>query len=190
MAKIHTVEWTPAIVAHPDHRVRACAPTGGASRRSACRGSSAGSVDRRSRQRHPRLADRPPRRAVLDHRGVRRGLSHAPADAGRVRFPLGRRRRASSRRPFPRSPFNRRATGAARRVASRTRCTRSAPRIPGAITLHNFPTTPAAPRRPGRATSTTSAAIDILRDPRARRPALQRLPRAAAQAAADHASNS
>ena len=38
----------------------------------------------RGDQRHPRLADRPPRRAVLADRGVRRRLPDAPAAAGRV----------------------------------------------------------------------------------------------------------
>ena len=39
----------------------------------------------RDHQRHPRLRHGPPLRAVLDHRGVRRGLPDAPAHPGRPR---------------------------------------------------------------------------------------------------------
>ena len=56
--------------------------------------------------------------------------------------------------------------------------TRSARSHPGAITLHNYPTLP--PGLPPARTATTIdlAAIDILRRPRARRAALQRVPAA------------
>ena len=43
----------------------------------------------RGARRHPRLADRPPRRAVLAHRGVRRRLPDAPAPARRLAAALG-----------------------------------------------------------------------------------------------------
>ena len=42
LAKIHTVEWTPAIIAHPTIPLRPAAATGGACRWSACRGRSDG----------------------------------------------------------------------------------------------------------------------------------------------------
>ena len=91
MAKIHTVDWTPAIIAHPttvlgmranwygllgerfDRHVRAA-------------------DEERGDPRHPRLADEPPRRPLLAHGGVRGGLPDAPADPGRVRVPLPRGR--------------------------------------------------------------------------------------------------
>ena len=62
MAKIHTVEWTPAIIGHPTLAVRACAQLVGPRGRAA---SPALRPPERQRgaQRHPRLADRPPRRA-------------------------------------------------------------------------------------------------------------------------------
>ena len=90
MAKIHTVEWTPAIIAHPTTergmhanwyglagerdppKVRAARP-------------------KRRPQRHPRLADRPPHRSVLPDGGVRLRLPDAPAHPRRVRVPLPRR---------------------------------------------------------------------------------------------------
>ncbi len=70
MAKIHTVEWTPAILPHPVLG-RRCAPTG-----AACAGDLQKVFTRPQRQRaarrHSRLADRSPHGAVLADRGVRR----------------------------------------------------------------------------------------------------------------------
>ena len=62
-------------------------------------GSASASGDQleRGAQRHPRLADRPPRRPVLADRGVRRRLPDAPAAPGRLHLPLGRRRRGARR---------------------------------------------------------------------------------------------
>ena len=80
MAKIHTVEWTPAILPHPHHGpgaayqlVRAGARTPeGVSR----------PAGQRVPERHSRFADRPPHRAVFADRRVRGGLPHARAAAG------------------------------------------------------------------------------------------------------------
>ena len=51
----------------------------------------------RGHPRHPRLADGPPRRALLADRGVRRRLPDAPADPGRLQPPLARQGRAAAR---------------------------------------------------------------------------------------------
>ena len=86
----------------PDDRDRDARRSGGAWPRSGCKRRfgriSSSEVD----QRHPGLADRPPRRAVLADRGVRRRLPDAPAAAGRVHVPLARattRRSSTSRSP-------------------------------------------------------------------------------------------
>ena len=91
MAKIHTVDWTPAIIAHPT-TVRGM--------RANWWGLEGERLDKRIGRlhlergdpRHPRLADEPPRRPLLTHRGVRRGLPDAPADPGRLQLPLARGR--------------------------------------------------------------------------------------------------
>ena len=71
MAKIHTVEWTPAIIAHPTTVTALRANWWGLA------GERLDKLlrpahDERGDQRHPRLADEPPRRSVLADRGVRR----------------------------------------------------------------------------------------------------------------------
>ena len=92
MAKIHTVEWTPAILPHPLLVLALNTNWHGAGA-----GTAEGvprPADNESAQRHPRIADRPSHGAVLAHRGVRVGLPHALADAGRLRDP--RRSRTGS----------------------------------------------------------------------------------------------
>ena len=138
MAKIHTVEWTPAIIAHPTtqfaHARELVGPrsaSGSATVRPA--------HGERGGQRHPRLADRPPRRAVLADRGVRRRLPHAPADPGRLHLPLARdRRRVLQERDVPR-PRRRRTCGT---CSTRSRC---------ATLLYSFGHRP--PRRDRRCTT-------------------------------------
>ena len=90
MAKIHTVEWTPALVPHPTVRARDARQLVRPARPRASGGAAARDALRRA-DRHPRLALRRPRRALLAHRGVRRRLPHAPAAARRVRAPRRRR---------------------------------------------------------------------------------------------------
>ena len=85
MAKIHTVEWTPALISHPTTAYAMQANWHGILGKHLGR-----FTKKRGAQRHPRLGHEPPRRAVLAHRGVRRRLPHAPAAAGprRPRSPL------------------------------------------------------------------------------------------------------
>ena len=90
LAKIHTVEWTPAIIDHPT-TVRAL------------RGDWWGLAGERLHRLFGRFSDSeiisgivgshdgPLRRAVCADGGVRRRLPHAPADAGRLRLPRRRR---------------------------------------------------------------------------------------------------
>ena len=80
----------------PDDGARRSHATGGASRASGSTSCSAGCTKNEVAARHPRLADEPPRRAVLADRGVRRGLPHAPADPRRLHLPLARRRHGAA----------------------------------------------------------------------------------------------
>ena len=79
---------------------------------------------RRGAQRHPRVAHRPPLRPVLDHRGVRRGLPHAPAHPRRTGAAL----RGRPADQHSAAVHGRRAAAAAGRCCSstarRTCCTR------------------------------------------------------------------
>ena len=91
MAKIHTVEWTPAIIAHPT-TVYALRANWWGLRARAVLADLRAAERQRGHQRHPRLAHRPPRRAVLPDRGVRRRLPDAPAPARRALVPLAQGR--------------------------------------------------------------------------------------------------
>ena len=94
MAKIHTVEWTPAIIAHPT-TVRGMRANWWGLDGEAARPALRPLHVERGDPRHPRLADEPPRRPLLAHRGVRRRLPDAPADPGRLQLPLARDRRGA-----------------------------------------------------------------------------------------------
>ena len=94
----------------PDDGARRCARTGGACVGERLRQARRPAHVERGDPRHPRLADEPPRRAVLADRGVRRRLPDAPADPRRLRVPLARATtRCSSERDAAR---DRRAGGA------------------------------------------------------------------------------
>ena len=71
IAKIHTVEWTTCVLRHPALQIGMNANWYGALGETFK--DRIGRVsDSEALQRHHRLADRPPLRAVLAHRGVRR----------------------------------------------------------------------------------------------------------------------
>ena len=95
MAKIHTVDWTPAIIAHPTTVTALRTNWWGLEGETARQALRPDHVERGD-PRHPRLADRAARRPVPADRGVRRRLPHAPADPGRLQLPLARRRRAAA----------------------------------------------------------------------------------------------
>ena len=100
IAKIHTVEWTPAIIAHPTTKLAMNANWWGLigerfSKRFGRSGSEVLSGIPGSPTNHHGVA-------VLADRGVRRRLPHAPAPAGRLHVPLARRRpTCSQERTFP-----------------------------------------------------------------------------------------
>ena len=140
LAKIHTVEWTPAVTAHPTAVAGLHANWYGlAGQKLRSRFGRISSSEAISRD--PGLTDRPPRRAVRAHRGVRRRLPDAPAGAGRLRLPGGGRRQPDARVRAEFDDAHRRGR-AARSCATRrsTTCsTPSAPCTPGWSCLHNFP---------------------------------------------------
>ena len=133
-------------------------------------------LEERGAQRHPGLADEPPRRPVLADRGVRRRLPDAPAPARTTsRSARSRPTRCSRSARSPSSARSTRASGSTS-SACRTRSTRSAIAHPGAITLHNYPRFLQQLERPDgdgdRPRGDRHPA-----HPRARRAAVQRVPR-------------
>ena len=132
----------------------------------------------RGDQRHPRLGRRPSRRAVPAHRGVRLGLSAAPADPRRARDPLaGDDNALLDTMAFDDDhPAQRREGAGQRRDGDRPLVLVRHP-APGRGHPAQFPELPADLTRPDGASRPR-------RDrhhprPRARRAALQRLPPAA-----------
>jgi hypothetical protein len=136
LAKIHTVEWTPAIISHP-RPSRGCGRTGSVWRARPSPGCSAGSPTVRwsaaSRARH-----RPLRRAVLADRGVHQRLPHAPAAAGRLRL-----RSVDADRPLEQRTFRELSGPHSREVFARLELGdlfySFGTSHPGAIVLRNFP---------------------------------------------------
>ena len=122
LAKIHTVEWSTSILPNQ------VASTGLRANWFGLLGEAAEHLPRARGQRHParhpRFADRPSRHAVLAHRGVRVGLPHAHADAGRLHVLLGghrRRARAVRAARAVRTPRRRRCWRASTRPICSTR---------------------------------------------------------------------
>ena len=105
IAKIHTVEWTPAVISHPTTAIGAAGQLVRPGRRAAPEPLRA---DQTSEiiSGIPGSDTEPLRRPVLPHRGVRRRLPDAPADSRRLLLPLGRRRQRAGRGdlPGPRGP--------------------------------------------------------------------------------------
>ncbi len=183
MAKIHTVEWTPAIIAHPTTRY-------------AMRANWYGILGKRlgKRSSNEVLGGIPGSPTdhhgvpVLAHRGVRRRLPDAPAPAGRLHVSLARDRRGARRAELPRArrPAHARAPGRAG-VAERVLLARNrASRRDHAAQLSALPPALRASRRdgdgPGRDRHPPR--------PRARCPALQRVPAALPPEAGRRASRS
>ena len=139
MAKIHTVDWTPAIIAHP---------TTVLGMRANWWGLAGERLDKRFGRRTSNEVIRGIPGSPTNHHGVPYslteefvcGLPDAPADPGRVQLPLARRRlRCSRSATLPELGALARAGAARRDVDDRRASTRSARSHPGAITLHNFP---------------------------------------------------
>ncbi len=164
IAKIHTVEWTPALMNSPAGRM-------------AMRGNLWGVLGEtlqprvrprrrgRSAVRHSWLASGPSWRALCDDRGVRRGLPAALADAGRFLVPrlphrqgsAGNDARQGRRRPSP--------PGALTRSAWTTPLTHWGPATPARSCLHNYPNTLRdLDRLDSNGVFFDIATIDILRD--------------------------
>ena len=179
MAKIHTIEWTPAILPHPllvlalNANWRGVLPGLQKVFRNL--------ADNDLAQRHPGLADRSPHRAVLAHRGVRLGLPHALADSGRLRDPLGQGRQAARVVRAAGAVGPRRAQGD-REVRLRRPVLLARRGASGRAPAAQLPEAPAEPAqghhrraaRPGRGGHPAR--------PRARRAALQPVPPAVPQA--------
>ena len=157
MAKIHTVEWTPAILPHPIIKTGDERRTGPASRAKTCRSALEflddsellGGIVGSKADHHTR--------AVLADRGVRLRLPHAPADAGR-RTRSTRRRPAGCWRSAPLDEIaGRRTPAIAERLTMPDLFYSFGTCHPGAVTLHNYPAAPAEPARE------TTASISIWR---------------------------
>ena len=125
MAKIHTVDWTPAIIAHP---------TTVLALRANWWGLEGEKLDKRFGRKTANEVIRGIPGSPTDHhgvplladRGVRRRLPDAPADPGRLQLPLARERRAAAR-AHARGPRRAPRPRAARRdVDGATSSTRSA----------------------------------------------------------------
>ena len=96
IAKIHTVEWTPAVTAHPTAVEGLYANWWGLAGPK-LHNFVGQDFQERGAARHPRHRHRRLWRAVRPHRGIRRHLPDAPAGAGRLRLPVGPRRCADAR---------------------------------------------------------------------------------------------
>ena len=140
MAKIHTVEWTPSLLADSDletgMRLNWWGLQGeGAWRRFGRLSKSEEMSGIPGSQLYYR------RRALLDDRGVRGRLPDAPSDPGRLSHLFRGRRQADRRDRLYERSGKRTPTRCSRIPAStwRTCSTRSGRSNPGAIVLHNFP---------------------------------------------------
>ena len=156
MAKIHTVEWTPAIIAHPTTRF-------------GMRANWYGILGKRLGKRSsnevlggiPGSAPRSPRRALLADRGVRRRLPDAPADPDHFTFRSVETDEVLAERTF-------RELGALdvrkrlEEVGFPSAFYSLGVAHPGAISLHNYPRFLQEFRRPD-GTVIDLAATDVLR---------------------------
>ena len=128
LAKIHTVEWSTAIL--PAEVTATGLRTNWYGRFSKLQNVFPKLADNDIFSRHSRVADRAPRRAVHADRGVRLGLPHAPADAGSLHDSVGRRPATGWPTPSCRS-CRAGAASSSWRASSRRICsTRSGSTIP------------------------------------------------------------
>ena len=183
IAKIHTVEWTTAILTQPALRIGMRANWFGLAEervRTALR-----AADRqRGAQRHPRA--RPPTTTPPRTRSPRSSSRSTACTRSSPTSSTLRSRGPTRRRSDAAAVHGRRAAAVARpllaRTARRTCSTRSARPTPGAVTLHNHPRfmqhLPPRRRPARRPRRRGPPAL-----PRARGAALQRVPPAAAPAA-------
>ena len=166
MAKIHTVEWTPAILSHPALEIGMKANWWGLETERLQR-----AIGRISENEAfagmPLSRRRSPRRRLLPDRGVRLGLSAAPADARRPAGALGGRRapardgagdRGRDRQSRPARRLPEQGLGFHRRAS-----TRSASPIPARSRIHNYPNFLRELIRPDGGV-VDLASIDIMRD--------------------------
>ncbi len=168
MAKIHTVEWTPGILANPVLE-------------RAMHANWYGLLPKWVRQKFGHLGTEmlggvvgspqaAPRRAVLDHRGVHLRLPAAPAAPRRLRDPLPPQRRAARRDRLRPDPGRRTRAGSWTSAGCPTSCTRSAPptpaRSPCTTTRARCRTTAASPATAwtwARSTSCATASAGVPR---------------------------
>ena len=138
LAKIHTVEWSTAILPAKITITALRTNWYGLARQAAER------LHRDQRQRparrHSRVADRSPRHAVLADRGVRLRLPHAHADAGRLHHQVGEDRRRA--RPLQLPELSGRAgVELLQRIDQADLFYSFGIAHPGAVRLHNYPKT-------------------------------------------------
>ena len=137
LAKIHTVEWSTAIL--PREVLTTGLRTNWYGRFSRLQNVFPKLADNDIFSGIPGIADRASRRAVYADRGIRLGLPHAHADAGSFHDPC--RPTPARGSPTPNCPSCRAAAASSSSRASirRTCSTRSGSTIPGAVRLHNYP---------------------------------------------------
>ena len=137
MAKIHTVEWTPGILANPVLERAMHANWYGLLPQWVRR--NFGHLGHRDDRRRRRLRPGAPRRAVRDHRGVRLGLPAASAAARRLRDPRPPQRPAARTRPTSTRSRERPPATSSTSGGWRTSCIRSGSPTPGRSRLKNHP---------------------------------------------------
>ena len=192
LAKIHTVEWTPAVISHPDHGDGDAGELVGAGRGAARPRRRAHQRAARSISGIPGSETQPLRRPVLAHRGVHRGLPDASAHPRRLDASARADRRPAARAstPFRELTGPQTEDAASERLASTDLLYSFGTRASRRGDAAQLPARPAGLRAARRASCIDLAATDILRSRELGVPALQRVPPAAAPAARRRASRS
>ena len=181
IAKIHTVEWTTCVLRHPALQIGMNANWYGA-------------LGETFKDKIGRVGDsevlsgiigsscRPPLRAVLADRGVRLGVPDAPADPGRLELLLAGQTGEHLEHQYFTELQGRYTRDFMDRMEMGDMWYSFGLASAGAVCLHNYPN---ALRNLTRVDGqiTDLATLDIVRDRERGVPALQRLPRSAADAA-------